>query len=194
MGAHDLIALFDMDGTLFDYEGALKEELEKIKYPGEPEIDFNFKDNPQYIKNRIDLITKSESFWNDMPKFQLGWDVLEIAKKLDYDIMILTQGPRKNPSAWSGKKKCIDKHFGEDFDITLTRNKSLIYGKILVDDFPGYIREWVKWRKNGKVIMPANNFNKDYHHPQVLRYDGSNLEEVREIFKEMKMNTLILNP
>jgi hypothetical protein len=22
----------------------------------------------------------------------------------------------QNPAAWSGKKKCIDKHFGEDFD------------------------------------------------------------------------------
>lgn len=179
-----------MDQTLFDYELVLKREFQKIKHPEEPEIKFKFDENPEYVKNRMDLITKSESFWEDLPKFQLGWDILEIAKKLDYQIMILTQGPRKNPAAWSGKKKCIDKHFGENFDITLTRNKGLIYGKILVDDFPGYIEKWTKWRKNGKVIMPANDFNKDYKHPQVLRYDGSNLKEVEKVFEEMKRKTL----
>src|SRR6056297_3590257 len=130
----DLIALFDMDGTLFDYEGSLKKEMEKLRSPEEKDFSLYDKSKPEYLKNRINLITSSESFWENIPKFKFGWDVLEIAKNLDYRIMILTQGPRKNPLAWSGKKKCIDKHFGEDFDITLTRDKGLVYGKVLVDD------------------------------------------------------------
>lgn len=170
----DLIALVDMDGTLFDYEGSLKNELAKLRSPFEKEIGFNFKENPKYIQNRIDLITGYESFWADMPKFKLGWDVLEILQDLDYQIDILTQGPRRNPVAWSGKKKCIDKHFGEDFNITQTRNKGRVYGKVLVDDFPGYIENWLRWRKNGQVIMPANDFNQDFKNSQVIRYDGKN--------------------
>jgi hypothetical protein len=182
----DLAALFDMDGTLFDYEGSLKLELAKIRAPNEQEIPFNFNNNPAYIENRIKLITGFESFWSEMPKFQLGWDVLEIAREMEYQINILTQGPKNNPSAWSGKKKCIDQHFGEDCNLTLTRNKGLVYGKILVDDYPGYIAPWLKWRKNGLVIMPANSFNEGYSHPQVIRYDGKNLEEVRNAMQKIK--------
>ncbi len=186
----DLIALYDMDGTLFDYEGSLEFELEKIRSPNEPKIDFNFNDNPVYLQNRIDLITSQESFWADMPVFQLGWDVLNITKSLGYRNMILTQGPRKKSAAWSGKHKCIDKHLGEDFDRTFTRDKGLVYAKVLVDDYPGYIEKWLKWRKNGHVIMPANKLNESYVHPQVTRYDGTNIDEVREILTKIKEDTL----
>lgn len=186
----DLIALFDMDDTLFDYRGSLRTELEKIRSPDESDIPLNFQEYPEYLRNRIRLITSSESFWSEMPKLQLGWNILKIAQELDYRIMILTQGPQKKPMAWSGKKRCIDKHFGETCDITLTRDKGLVYGKLLVDDFPAYGERWLKWRKRGHVIMPANDSNIGYQHLQVTRYDGTNLDEVRKIFQEMKDKTL----
>ena len=102
------IALFDMDGTLCDYNKAMNESLEKLRSPEEPQINWSHNDNPYYIQNRADIIRASESWWENLPKFQLGWDVLEIAKSLEYRIMILTQGPRKNPVSWSGKKKWIE--------------------------------------------------------------------------------------
>lgn len=189
---HSLIALYDMDGTLFDYETKLKEDLEKIAYPNEPKIKLS-KDNPDYLQNRINLITSQESWWENLPRFKLGWDVFEITKELGYSHTILTQGPRSKPLAWSGKKKCIAKHLGEDFDIMITRNKGLVYGKVLVDDFPPYIENWLKWRKNGQVIMPANEFNEYFKHPQVIRYDGTNLKEVRFALEEMKRKTIERN-
>ena len=103
--------------------------------------------------------------------------------------MILTQGPRQNPSSWAGKKKWIDKHLGEDTDITITRDKGLVYGKTLVDDYPGYIDRWLKWRKRGLVIMPANKQNENYTHPQVIRYDGSNLNQVRKAMEKALIKT-----
>ena len=180
------IALFDMDGTLCDYELALKKSLEELSSPKEPQIVFPIKDNaPEYLRNRTNLIRKSEEWWTDLPKLQLGWDILEIAKELDYRIMILTQGPRKNPAAWSGKKRWMDKNL-PDTDITITRDKGLVYGKILVDDFPDYIERWLQWRKRGLVIMPANNSNQSYKHPQVIRYDGANLQEAKETMLKAK--------
>jgi len=99
----------------------------------------------------------------------------------------LTQGPRKNPYAWSGKKKWIDRNLGEDQDVTMTRDKGLIYGKILVDDFTGYVERWLGWRKRGLVIMPASKENEGYSHEQVIRYNGENLEEVREAMEKAKL-------
>ena len=179
-----------MDGTLFDYDLGLKKELDKICSPNEPEIKLYFNDNPLHIKNRIDLITRSESWWENLPKLNLGWDILKIVNELNYKVHILTQGPRKNSAAWSGKKKCIDKHFGEDFDLTLTRNKGLVYGKVLVDDYPEYIGRWLEWRKRGLVIMPANEFNKNYSNSQLIRYDGKNLKEVYRALVKVKNETL----
>ena len=174
------IALFDMDGTLCDYEKGLSEALNNLRSPDEPEFYGHLRDDaPEYIKKRADLIRKDISWWENLEKFSLGWDVLSIAQELDFNIMILTQGPRRNPASWQGKKKWIDKHLGPDTDITITRNKGIVYGKVLVDDFPKYVEQWLSWRDRGLVIMPANESNIGYKHPQVIRYDGSNLDHVR---------------
>lgn len=173
-------ALFDMDGTLCDYEKGLLSALNAIKSPDEPEFYGNIRDAPKHIKTRADLIRADSIWWETLEKFQLGWDVLKVAQDLEYEIMILTQGPRRNPESWSGKKRWIDKHLGPDTDVTITRNKGLVYGKVLVDDYPPYAERWLSWRDRGLVIMPANKLNEGYKHSRVIRYDGTNLEQVKK--------------
>lgn len=173
------VALFDMDGTLCDYDKGLFDELEKLRNPDERRYNPPFWDSPEYITNRSALIKSSVDWWANLPKFQLGWDVLEIAEELEYRLMILTQGPKTEPNALTGKKLWIDKNLGQDFDFTMTRDKGSVYGKVLVDDFPGYIERWLQWRKRGLVIMPAGKQNEDFAHPNVIRYDGSNIDHVR---------------
>ena len=102
------IALFDMDGTLCDYESGLSVELEKMRSPSEsvfipPIAD----DAPEYLRTRADMIRSNEKWWANLPKFKLGFDVWNVAEELGYRRMILTQGPRRNPSAWSKKVYCI---------------------------------------------------------------------------------------
>jgi len=70
--------------------------------------------------------------------------------------------------------------------ITMTGNKGLVYGKILVDDFPPYIEAWLKHRPRGLVIMPAHRWNEKFQHPNVLRYDG-NSQQLKKIKKAMKI-------
>ena len=183
------IALFDLDGTLCDYHTRLSEDLEKLRNPVEERYKHPVRDgSPDYIRNRADLIRSTESWWENLPKLQLGWDVLKVARQLDYRTVILTQGPRRNPFSWSGKKKWVDKNLGNDADITITRDKSQVYGRVLVDDFPSYIEGWLKWRNRGLVIMPTNEENRDFKHEQVIRYDGSNLEEVTNALQRAKIN------
>ncbi len=182
------IALFDMDGTLCDYEKGLFECLEKLRSPEEPVFYPPITDDcPDYIRARADLIRSSEKWWINLPRFQLGFDILKIAKELEYRIMILTSGPRRNPSSWSGKKIWIDNNLGQDVDITITRDKGLVYGKILVDDFPKYIERWLQYRPRGLVIMPAGKQNENFKHRQIVRYDGTNLEQVREVMEKAKL-------
>ncbi len=184
-GEIEKVALFDLDGTLCDHDWGLANSLNSLRSPEEKIYD-SARGAPEYIKNRTDLIRASSSWWENLEKFRLGWDVLDIAKELEFNIMILTQGPRKNPDAWAGKKKWIDKNLGPDTDMTITRDKGLVYGKVLVDDYPGYVDRWLSWRERGLVIMPANEENKDYKHPQVIRYDGTNLEQVRDAMEKAR--------
>ncbi len=180
------IALFDMDGTLCDYDSVLRKGLEELKSPYEPELVENLREAPDYIKKRLDLIRSSVEWWEKLPRFQLGWDILEIAKELDYRIVILTLGSRSNPNSWTGKKNWIDINLGGEADITMTRDKSLVYGKVLVDDAPEHIEGWLKQRERGLAIMPAHNVNSGYRHPNVIRYDGSNIEQVRKAMEIAK--------
>lgn len=180
------IALFDMDGTLCDYDRSLKKHMLQLQSPGEANFTGMEHNNaPSYLKNRADLIRNNIDWWINLPELKIGFDIWHLTAKYNYRRMILTQGPRKNPSAWAGKKIWIDNHFGPDIDITITRDKGLVYGKILVDDFPEYIERWLKWRPRGMVIMPANKNNASFKHSQVVRYDGTNLKEVESIIKKL---------
>ena len=182
------IALFDLDDTLCDYGGAMFESLEKLRSPKEPKTRLygNGEQIPYYLEQRMNLIRREEDWWVNLPKLQLGWDILKVAKKLDFKIIILSKGPRRNPVAYSGKKKWIDKNLGYDTDVILTQDKGLVYGRVLVDDFPPYIESWLKHRPRGLVIMSANKRNKNFVHPQVIRYDGTNIEEVWSAMKKAR--------
>ena len=110
MAKSENIALFDMDGTICDHDQSLFEGLEALRGPKElvyrPPIK---NDTPEYIKNRADLIRASESWWENLPRIQLGWNVLKIARELDYRIMILTQGPKKIQRLCLGRKNGLIK-------------------------------------------------------------------------------------
>jgi hypothetical protein len=131
------------------------------------------------------LIKSRGEWWENLPKFQLGFDILEVLRDLGFYISVLTQGPRENAVAWSHKLSWCLKNI-PDLDVTITRNKGLVYGKVLVDDYPLYIEGWLKYRRRGLVIMPAHFWNKDFTHPQVIRYDGSNIDEVKRALEIVK--------
>ena len=190
MTKNEDIALFDMDGTLCDYETGLRTSLEKLRSPGEDPIKMPIRDDaPEWLRERSNIIRSNKTWWATLPKFQLGFDIWNTAETHTFRRMILTQGPKRNPEAWSGKKIWIDNNLGQDVDITITRDKGLVYGRILVDDWPEYIERWLQWRPRGLVIMPANSSNKQFKHPQVIRYDGSNLAEVEAAFRKIKRGT-----
>jgi hypothetical protein len=81
--------------------------------------------------------------------------------------------------AWTEKVQwCVE--FIPDASITLTEEKAIVYGKILVDDYPPYFLPWLNVRPRGLVIAVAQPWNKDIEHPNLVRYDGTNLSQVAD--------------
>lgn len=174
------IALMDMDNTLVDYESQLLKDLNSLRAPGEPELKTIYTPWPEHIINRAHFIKSYPGWWTKIPNFQLGWNVYNLLLSLDYEIHVLTKGPNSFPNAWVEKVKWCQQNLGPLADnLSITGDKGLVYGEVLVDDYPGYLDRWFELNPDGLGIMPAHDYNADYTHPNVIRYDGSNLDEVK---------------
>jgi hypothetical protein len=103
-------------------------------------------------------------------------------RELRFRCYVLSKGPRKVSPAWSEKVDWCNEHL-PDLPIHLSEDKGMVYGKVLVDDWPEYVERWLEWRPRGLVISVAQPWNVglDVKFPSnVVRYDGTNLEQVRD--------------
>jgi hypothetical protein len=75
--------------------------------------------------------------------------------------------------------------------------KGRVYGRVLYDDYPDYMLKWLKNRPRGLGIMPVTQANKNFTHPQVVRYDGTNHKVVERalqaVFNRKPMEGLVLH-
>jgi len=175
------IALFDMDGTLADYENWMKTFLRRLCSDREkvPE-DIHIK-HPIHIEERMELIKNYPGWWENMPKHQPGFDILNICRQMGFSIHILTKGPSKTHAAWSEKLIWCRNNLPNDVNVTITEDKSLVYGRILVDDYPRYMDAWLKHRPRGIGIMPVNHGNQNYENPQVVKYDENSPSSYKKV-------------
>jgi hypothetical protein len=171
------IALFDMDSTLADYGKAMNEQQLLLRAPREPVYQDRPDDKAGYIERRRRLIQSIPGFWRNLERISLGFDVLSMTKELGFNNNILTKGPQYTNSAWTEKKEWCDEHV-PDLDVHISQNKSMVYGKLLCDDWPEYFMPWLDWRPRGLVICVEQPWNKDIKHPSVVVYNGSNRNEV----------------
>ena len=175
------IALFAMDGSTVDYDAGMRHYLDLIRSPDEP-VDFDRDQEPPYMEARRKLIQNQPGFWLNLQPLQAGLEIYQDIMDVGFSPHFLTQGPQKAPNAWSEKLLWVQKHF-PNVDISITRNKSISYGRILVDDWPDFFLPWLKWRPRGLVIAIKQKWNESYQnnaHPNVVVYDGTNREVVRE--------------
>lgn len=166
---HDPIALIDMDGTIANYDRAMRAGLEAIASPDDPPIDkIDIHNSPSWIEARCDLIKQQPYFWTNLERIEVGFRVVQILRECGYKLMVLTKGPRRTTSAWTEKRDWCHVHL-PDVPVTITEDKGLTYGKVLFDDFPPYIQAWLEWRPRGKVLMLDYPYNREFTHPNVFR-------------------------
>lgn len=183
------VALIDMDGTLCDYDKAMKRDLDKIRGPHDPEFRHG-DDLPDWMEARRTLVSSIPGFWSGLDKLELGFEILRCLQNHDYEIHVLSKGPRKKSIAWKEKHEWCLEHLPPSVRICLTEDKSISYGKVLVDDWPEYYLPWLKARPRGVVIVPAQPWNvgaEEHPSGRIYRYDGSNLDRLRAVVRAVKM-------
>ena len=174
MSKSNPLALVDMDGTLVNYDGAIEYGLEKIRDPNrENPPTTRHGDLPAFMENRIKLIRGQPGWWSNLEPLAVGKEIVNTLVKLEFDLHVLTQGPRSHPPAWAEKVEWCDKHY-PNIDITVTRKKANFYGVVLVDDWPKFALSWLEHRPRGFVVMPAQPWNTEFANnanERVLRYE-----------------------
>jgi hypothetical protein len=178
------VFLFDLDNSLADYNGTLLADLERMRSPAEPavtEVRETF--GQPHLRARIDAVTSRPGWWAGLPPLEAGMAVYDLAKEMGFDCQVLTKGPKYQPRAWTEKVEWCQRHLGPDVDVHVVSDKGLVYGVALYDDYPRYAEAWLEHRPRGLVVMPFCEGNRDFRHPNVIRYDGTNLAEVERAMR-----------
>jgi hypothetical protein len=181
------IGLFDLDGTLANYEKAMRYWLDLLKSPGETDYEVHAQE-PKYFSQRQRVIRRQPGFWLNLERVQLGFDVLAAAQQVGFrNFHACTRGPTDCSSAWSEKYDWVQRYktTGElpaDMKITITEDKGTVYGRFLCDDHLPYLERWLAHRKRGLGILVVMNDHttKTPLHPQIVPYNGTNMDEVKE--------------
>jgi 5'(3')-deoxyribonucleotidase len=179
----DRIALIDLDGTIADYDGEMHRRMELIRGPNEPVFE-GWDNVPPHISCRRDLIKKQPGFWRGLPRLRKGFEVVDELREFKFELHVLTKGPVKTTSAWTEKVEWCQENI-PDANVTVTQDKSIVYGRILFDDFPPYFTAWLRNRPRGLVICLAHPWNAQYgvggseENANVFRYSG--LDDVHEL-------------
>lgn len=190
------VALVDLDGTLADFAGQMYRDMSAVSSPDEMGA---FKDQifsgdesrlPPFMVARRDLIKRQPDWWRNLPRLEAGFEVIDMMRKLEYRLHILSRGPKRNCGAWAQKVQWALEHVS-DAQVTIGHDKSLVYGKVLFDDWPAYVEPWLDVRPRGLVIMLAQPWNEGFKHDRVIRYTGDNGFEV---FARLKMQRATVEP
>lgn len=167
------IALVDMDNTLCDYSSALNRDMALLRAPQEETTLSSYaKSVAPHLKAREELIRRQPGWWLGLEPLKAGFQILRELQRLKFDIHILTKGPWRSSNAWTEKVEWCRKHV-PGIPLTITQEKSLVYGRILVDDWLPYAEPWLQVRPRGLVVMPAQPWNAGVKDKRILRFSGA---------------------
>lgn len=154
MSDNDNVALVDMDGTLCDFRGQLDADVARVlNGRGEPV------QVPAGVVQQIEYLIRGQAGWyRNLKPIPFGFEIVRMLQELGFRIMIMTKSSKESKNAWSEKVAWIAEHLPEA-DVTVTQDKSLVYGKVMVDDFPNHFIPWMGHRPRGVVVMPIQPWN-----------------------------------
>lgn len=168
------IALFDMDNTLCDWDESMRRGMEKTFPPEyldkiEDWMTCERRNRPEWVENLMAVIRTQAGWWRLLKPIKLGLQLFQYAEQMGFAMNILTKGPASKPAAWTEKKEWCDIWLSPDLPVTICADKSLVYGKVLVDDYPPYVLSWLEHRPHGLALMPDFPFNQGISHPNLVR-------------------------
>ena len=165
------VALIDLGDTLCDCRRALNQKSGEL-YESARCKPHTF--SPETFEQRRRLAMETPGFWRTLPKNVLGFELLGLLREGGFELHILSKGPREVPQIWADKVYWCRTNV-PGVPITITDDKSLVYGNILVDDWYPYVHHWQQRWPDGLGILPAHPWNDEIDLGiRCVRFDGTN--------------------
>lgn len=144
MNPGNKIILIDMDGVLADFESAFLERF-RAKFPQHTYIPINkrvefhiHKDYPKELQEDVLSIYTSAGFFQNLPAIDGAVSAVKEIEKKGHYVYFCTTSINQYVNCVLEKYKWIEQKFGYEWTkkIILTKDKTLVYGDILIDDKP----------------------------------------------------------
>lgn len=141
------IILVDMDGVLADFEGRFLENWRK-KFPNHPiiplaerETFYLEEDYPDGLKKDIESIFRAPGFFQNLKIISGSKEALTKMESLGHEVFICTSPISKYENCVLEKYHWVSKNLGYEWTkkMIVTKDKTLIYGDILIDDKPKHL-------------------------------------------------------
>lgn len=138
------IVLVDMDGVIADFDGRFI-EVWKTKHPERPQLDQNNRTNfriehefPEQLRKEVRKVFTSPGFYRSLPAIPGAVDSMNEMSDSGFDVWICTSPLADYENCVLEKYKWVEDHLGRSWTekIIITRNKYLIVGDWLIDDYP----------------------------------------------------------
>jgi hypothetical protein len=171
-----MLAYVDLDGTLADFDGAMKRDWYALSHEEDPDGDYDHDkaEKIPYLAKRLDLIKSSPDWWRNLEPIDAGFAIIQLLKESGFKIHVLTRASKRFPMAWEQKVRWCNRYLppllGSSWGITITTDKSNLRGDVLVDDWPGYVTGWLESNPGGLVLMPRHRWNANVTHERVVPY------------------------
>jgi 5'-nucleotidase len=148
MTARPLIVLVDQDGVLADFEKAFHDQFLRT-FPSIPSIPANEREQfyvssdylkryPNINKNLLFGISRKKGFFLNLPPIKGAINAVQEMVEMGIDVRICTTPITDYDHCVVEKYQWVEKHLGKEFTsrLILTRDKTLIFGDVLIDDRP----------------------------------------------------------
>jgi 5'(3')-deoxyribonucleotidase len=123
----------------------------------------------------LDSILHKPGFFYDMEPMPKAVEALQKLMDDGYDIVIVTQPPRRAEYAVRDKRRWIKKYF-PDFgleNMIFCHRKDMIMGDLLFDDKPSHLLDWKKANPNGIAATLDWDYNNLPEVNRVVSFRGS---------------------
>ena len=184
------IAYFDLDGSLANFDLVMYTQLLKKFGDRAKQLDhvYDSEDKPADITAEIRRVKGIKNWWLNLPRIEAGFVIVNLCKEMGYEIHIASRGPSHYPQAWAEKLMwCQKQPELKDSPVHIVSEKSILMGDILYDDNAKYMNQWLAGNPSGVGIMLAKPENSTYKNQKVVRYNGANLKEVKELLNVLEL-------
>ncbi len=143
MAENPLFLLVDMDGVIVNFEAQVlktwrQQYPERTFVPLEERRTFRVRDDYPLFTQDIEAIYNEPGFFENLPPIAGAIDALTTLDKLGHQVRICSSPLASYNDCVEEKYRWVDRNLGLEWidRVILARDKTLIYGDILIDDRP----------------------------------------------------------